>query len=1110
VVAVQEKFSKELFQYILSRVVGDGHQDVVTEIRPSKRFIVGTLAARVEGKIELEGGKALIRASRMKVAFLVERSSIDKNSRLVVTTTGNVYFPIIVTKKLDENNEVQKDLAEKVKESRSGKETGVAWKRLPFHEEFDCVIPDLGEETNNKLEFSNPILEANQDEHKKVEIDKNCWQASMAIERENFDTKNDLISISFTNDAIEPKEYPREKRELKSLEQTLFNCKLKVTLKNINHVKFVDEYRYEDNTQRYYYDFRGINCQAYWEIEKEKLFTEHYGEYIQENIVPRNSIQGLDLPFSKLQSESEALDLLDKFSRTLQSYYDLYMNNYSTEHSDQSQIFQPISNDRQRTWVERKALIDKFGLLLERINEGIDNLRNNRDARISFVHMNETFQKYYENNGIANGKWRLFQLVFILASITSITLKHRLDATDILHVDTGGGKSEAYFGLVVFTMFFERISGKQNGVTALVKFPLRMLSIQQLERVSSIVIYAENVRSEKNKLFDSSEFSIGYYVGNNEDFPNSYSDLRRKLYSKNNIKLIPAPESSIISKCPLCEKSNRGTVRLVEDKEHQRILHICDKCQSKFHIYLTDKEIYRWRPTVIVSTVDKWASLSFQRLGKNLLGANGSMCSEHHGFIPSEETCEDDEEAFRCDMRGNNESSASGPVLSIQDEMHLLREGFGTISSHFEGLVEAMISRTSNRMLKHVTMSATLNGSERQVAQLYNKESFVIPGLCPEKVGGDTDPFFEMKKGAKRIIFGLKPNLRDNHYASLRTILHYCEFMLLKQYELNHSSAKFCETYGLKREEAQILINQFIVPLSYHIKKQDALDMQKYEQEVIVDELNRDTSQEKTDLGRKCVGTPVTGSSTLEELKEVIDSIRKFVKEYDPSADDKKTFSLKPVYSTSVISHGVDLDELNFMIFQGLPYSTSEYIQALSRVGRKRLGLILLWFFPNRVRDDSFFRNFSRYHDTLDHQVKPIPMSRLSKLGLNQTMNSLFCAGILNYLSNKLGYPIYRKEHIQKIDSYDKQDLVEFIKQCYTGSETKGVLDLDIANEVENRIDVISNSAAGPKEFFPTILRQSGYYYYRNQSGMRGIQRDLVLRLIPEDMSLIRGNTGEE
>ena len=42
---------------------------------------------------------------------------------------------------------------------------------------------------------------------------------------------------------------------------------------------------------------------------------------------------------------------------------------------------------------------------------------------------------------------------------------------------TSGGKSEAYFGIVIFTAFWDRLNGKEFGVSALTKFPLRMLSI---------------------------------------------------------------------------------------------------------------------------------------------------------------------------------------------------------------------------------------------------------------------------------------------------------------------------------------------------------------------------------------------------------------------------------------------------------------------------------------------------------------------------------------------------------------------------------------------------------------------------------------------------------
>lgn len=97
------------------------------------------------------------------------------------------------------------------------------------------------------------------------------------------------------------------------------------------------------------------------------------------------------------------------------------------------------------------------------------------------------------------------------------------------------------------------------------KFPLRMLSIQQLERISSVIIYAERVRSTDSKIFSGSEFSLGYFVGESDDFPKYYNDLRRRLYTNKGGVKSPAPESIVLSRCTLCDKSNRGTVRLIDD-----------------------------------------------------------------------------------------------------------------------------------------------------------------------------------------------------------------------------------------------------------------------------------------------------------------------------------------------------------------------------------------------------------------------------------------------------------------------------------------------------------------------------------------------------------------
>jgi hypothetical protein len=325
--------------------------------------------------------------------------------------------------------------------------------------------------------------------------------------------------------------------------------------------------------------------------------------------------------------------------------------------------------------------------------------------------------------------------------------------------------------------------------------------------------------------------------------------------------------------------------------------------------------------------------------------------------------------------------------------------------------------------------------------------------------------------------------------------LHFAEFIIIAQKELNANPSNFCKKYGLNdNHEAQTLLNQYLVPLTYHIKKQDAYDMGRLKDAVISDTLKEDEYN-----GSDLQGTVLTGDSGLEELKDTIDKVRDFVINYDPTSLNKNGIIFEPIFATSVVSHGVDLDELNFMTFQGLPYSTSEYIQALSRVGRKNLGMILLWFYPNRVRDESFYRNFTRYHDSLDHEVRPIPINRSSELGLKQTINSIFCAGIINYLSNENGKPLYKKNDILKLNDNDINNLIDFIDHVYG----EYGINMWISEEVEKRINEIKLGQDSGNEYFPKILAKSGNPYFRTQSGMRGMQKTLALGLRANDKRML-------
>ena len=117
--------------------------------------------------------------------------------------------------------------------------------------------------------------------------------------------------------------------------------------------------------------------------------------------------------------------------------------------------------------------------------------------------VNETFARY---GGARYTDWRLFQLAFILAHVPTLAsrmpeFEDRFDAfrdelsASLLYFPTGGGKSEAFFGLLIFNMFLDRLRGKHRGVTALVRYPLRLLTLQQARRLMRVLVQAELVRT---------------------------------------------------------------------------------------------------------------------------------------------------------------------------------------------------------------------------------------------------------------------------------------------------------------------------------------------------------------------------------------------------------------------------------------------------------------------------------------------------------------------------------------------------------------------------------------------------------------------------------------
>lgn len=1094
-------FRKEMVNYILGRLNGSSEIDEEVKTRPSKKFILGPLAPRKDSNNNLgteresNSEKASIRATRLRASILVDNYELKNEHKLSVSIEGYVFYKII-SKGMNEEAEPGVDLEKFDQDATTQK---FIWKRNRFRFPVEVIIIPGNSDYTKELSFSQIIDSCNLDEGIYSKIPAETWKAELQISIKSYEETSSIIHFYLSNisGGEQVKDY--------DLERTLFDCRLQVDLGNLANKQFVEEYFYNEHRQRYFYDFRTINCQAkFVESSDKRIFkTDNFYLFEQQEIETISSGQSYNLSFRTLSENSWRNEL----ELVLKSMKELY-SKYNTKTYRIEDGFLPRKGNRQVEAKELESTLENFSELINSFKKGLNTLVSDGNARTAFENMNKVFENYYKNKlgpdySEANPpSWRVFQIVFIVSIVRSIVGGEDLDVVDVLHVATGGGKSEAYFGLIVFSMFYERLTGKADGITAIVKFPLRMLSIQQLERLASIIIYADLIRKEKS-IFKSSEFSLGYYVGNSEDFPDLYSKARAELYMDNKFTK-PKKEpiySKILTYCPLCDYERRGKVRLVDDPAKKRLLHQCElNPDHTFYIYYSDREVFRYRPTVIVSTVDKWAGLSQQRRARALLGSRGSMCPSGHGFIPSGDKCENNREDDLCENIGANEPASSGPILSIQDEMHLLKESFGTISSHFEGLIEEIVSRNSKgKKIKHVAMSATLNGVQSQIRELYKKKAFVISGESSIIENPAFDLFFRKKDNTKRLIYGMIPNLRDNHYATLRTVLHAIEFLDREQREFKDDPHTWSNKYNMIDEnEAVQTFKDFLTILTYHLKKQDAEDMDRFTDAVINGVL-------KGEAHISARGTVLTGDKGIEELKNTIDRIKSKARDYITERQISANSSYEPVFSTSVVSHGVDLEELNLMVFQGIPYTTSEYIQALSRVGRKREGVVLVWLYPNRVRDGSFFKNFKRYHESLDHEVLPAPIKRNSRLGVKQTVNSIFCSGVIQFLSNNHGKPLIYKQDIEGLDSTDKQELIQFIRSAY-GEHTN----LNIELEVENRINQICGSHNDSHEFFPSVLADSGEYYYRNQSGMRGIQGSLILKPTYHTRSLLKQIEGDD
>ena len=249
--------------------------------------------------------------------------------------------------------------------------------------------------------------------------------------------------------------------------------------------------------------------------------------------------------------------------------------------------------------------------------------------------------------------WRPFQLAFILLSIPSLADPTHKDRTkpleafaDLLWFPTGGGKTEAYLGVAAFAMAIRRLQGNlggydgSRGLTVIMRYTLRLLTLQQFQRASTLICAMELLRQEAeatgDKSLGSEPFTIGLWVGNKVT-PGTTEDSHKAIQDIRNPEKFDAGGTSPaqLTSCPWCgcEIRPSTTSRSIRPPEATTIycgdkLGRCEfskgKSSKKPHpgipVLVVDEEIYHRPPSMMIATVDKFALMAWRGEVRTLFG----------------------------------------------------------------------------------------------------------------------------------------------------------------------------------------------------------------------------------------------------------------------------------------------------------------------------------------------------------------------------------------------------------------------------------------------------------------------------------------------------------
>jgi len=737
---------------------------------------------------------------------------------------------------------------------------------------------------------------------------------------------------------------PVDDKQRNIAEATIFQCSLKLECEQFNDARWDSELDTDKTTALLYHDSkvlaRGHNVSVDWSTDCRSVWTEWMPNFEVHRMEEKKSLQDLIPEMNVLFEEENFLQGLSKLAHLVDEY-DSWKESITTWQAGDGKSLLTMSLNEQLN-----LHVANIEDTIRRMREGIELLQSSSDGATAFMLANESIYLSASSpaGGIPNFRWRPFQVCFILLNICGLlwdeneTINEDRKIVDLAWFPTGGGKTEAYLGLISTLSFYRVIKGIDQvpSVHSIMRYTLRLLTLNQGERATRLMV-GMNIVAKKIGRKDN-PFSIGMWIGTGAS-PNSIKDAKKIINTMIETGGPPAKGGTPLQleTCPWCNHDISSPNYW--HFSSGRLRGHCPNSDCELHstpvpFSCIDEEIYNHPPTLLIGTVDKFARLGSVPEARALIG----LKTDDLGRRP--------------------------PDLIIQDELHLLTGPLGSLAGLFETAIETLWQRLGHSA-KYIAATATIRGAERDSKLMYGRslKVFPPPGITVK------DNFFAVEKTEEpgRVHIGVIGNIGHS-----TTLLEKPYSSLLQKIEnLNQD--------GVDKD--------YIDPYWTLVGYFNSIRELSGAQSSVEDSINQQLIPEYATRAKK-------NPRDIKEISELFsrkksNDLKITLNRLSKPIDDNS--SLDICLTTNMFQVGIDVDRLGLMVINGQPKSNSEYIQASGRVGRKsdKPGLLITLLKSGKPRDLSHYEMHRSFHQEMYKHVDITTTTPFSPRAFDRAISSV-------------------------------------------------------------------------------------------------------------------------